>query len=1154
MKFISHSLLLLLCSSMLPVSAQVRINEVNALNNNGKVNPVSGEPGDWIELYSPVQTVGLGGWFLSDDPENPFKWRFPEPSRIDGQGYLLLWADGSGDTTEHLRPGFRLNVEGECILLTDREGKRVDSLSYPRMYEDHSYGIDAEGSGSFFQVPSPGAWNYSTSAYRVSPAPRLSLAPGVYPSAVSVALLSDGESLIRYTTDGTAPGLNSPVYRNPILISENTVLRTRSWLNGHRESDVVTGTYLVRPVVSLPVVSLVTDPDNLFDNQTGIYVTGTNGIPGYCNEDPHNFNQDWERPVSFEYFDRNGRQQVWVDAGMKIHGGCSRTAPMKSLAIFARGIYGSSSIRHPFFREKPDTDEFEGLILRNGGNDFWFTMLRDGIIQASVSRVMDLDYQAFEQVLVFVNGEYWGIHNLREKVNEHWVKSNYGIPSEEIDFMKNQWHVFAGSRDAWSELDRFLQANSLADEANYQWVAERVDIPSYQDYLITQLFFANRDWPGNNIKYWRSRTEYGKWRWILFDTEFAMGLYDQDPTRNMLEFATENLDDEWPNPRWSTLIIRRLLENPGFRDQFIQKYQAHLNTTFRPERIISVIDSFRNNMADFYPEHAARWGVRDPDSWAEQVELLRVFARERPAWVWKHLRDFFDLGETVQVDILNNDPHGRVRVNGVSLPGEGMKGPWSRGSMMTLHFEADPGYRFSRWEILFSSGTPSILLEKQSEWRYNDSGTYPGGAWKDPGFDDSSWASGRGPLGYGDPFMESTLDYGTNPDNKHITTWFRKEIRVEDPQRYSSMVFRVMRDDGVVVYVNGREAFRDNMPEGEITPETPSVTWAGGEDEYRYFEFPVDASLLAEGSNIIAVELHQVSPASSDIAFDMEIQVWSPQGGQPLFLTVDNPDIEIVDAMQVRAVSEALALDPDLHINEIMASNNGVVLDEYGQDGDWVEIFNGGDLPVDMAGLWLTDTLGVPGKWQVPEGYPAETTIAPGGYLVFFADGNPLAGVRHMDFKLSASGEALGLSYRSGESHVWLDSLSFGQQYPDISSGRWPDGASSWVLLDHTAGSSNIRRTVAIREVEELDFSLYPNPAGDHAFLRVTLAEGEYGGMTGITVLDLSGRPVLQREAPASGGILELRLDLGELDPGIYLVLIQNGTCRVSTRLIVTGR
>ena len=575
------------------LSGQLKFTEVIALNNGGQVNPLTGAPGDWIEIHnSGSAEIDISHYYLSDRPEAPFMWVFPENTRVPANGYVLVWTDGSGDTLSGLHANFRLDVAGESLVLFSAKREFVDSITYPRMYEDVSYGLSGNGAYFFFRQPTPGAANQNAQEFLVSGRVEFPLAPGIYSTVQSISMRPEAgtSGTIRYTLDGSEPGPDDPEYSGEILAYETTVVRARLFSGGAEPGDVSTASYIIHGDFTLPVISVASDPDGLWSDEDGIYVTGTNGLTGNCSEVPQNWNQPWERPMSMEYFDNEGHLGLQINAGMKIHGGCSRGNPMKSLGIFARSEYGNNLMKYPFFREK-DVDEFKGLILRNGGNDFAYTFIRDAVEQATVHPVMDIDHQAYEPVHVYLNGEYWGIHNLREKVNEHWVTSNYGIPAENLDFLKNTWEVFAGDRDAWNELTRYLENNHLVLGAPYSVVESQLDINSYQDYLITQLYIANRDWPGNNQKYYRDRVNGSKWRFILFDLEFSYGLYNFDPSIDMFSFATKVGGTEWPNPDEATLMIRRLLENKGFRENFLAKYMMHLNTTFATDRVIGIIDS-----------------------------------------------------------------------------------------------------------------------------------------------------------------------------------------------------------------------------------------------------------------------------------------------------------------------------------------------------------------------------------------------------------------------------------------------------------------------------------------------------------------------------------------------------------------------------------
>ena len=1156
MRTLLTSLTLLFTMLWTDLSGQMQLNEVMALNTTGKYNPVLGHPGDWIELYNGSSSaIHMGGYYLSDDPEMPLKWRFPKDLVVPAGAFYLVWADGTNDTLVGYHTNFKLNVAGETLHLHSGSGVLIDSMTYPRMYENVSYGISGEGERVYFSDPTPGTWNKTASGYRVAGKVSFDPSAGILPSATQVALSAKEGGTIRFTLDGSVPGLSDPVYSGPIQVSSNTVIRARQWVDGSEPGEPSTSSYIIHQGYTMPVISLVTDPDNLWDDMWGIYVIGTNGVPGYCADDPRNWNQPWERPMSLEYFDNQGTKQLQIDGGVKIHGGCSRQAPMKSLGFFARSRYGKSSMETRFFREK-EADSFKGLVLRNGGNDFQYSFIRDAVVQATVTPVMDLDGQAYEPVQVFINGVYWGIHNLREKVNEHWVTSNYGIPEENLDFLKNFQEVFAGSRDGFDELTLFLEQNSLSQQANYDHVADQIDINSYMDYLITQMFFANRDWPGNNQKYWRDRVNGSRWRWILFDMEFSMGLYDFNPAIDMFEWVTADDVYEWPNPVWSTLLIRRLLENEGFREQFLQKYMIHLNTTLKSERVIGVIDSLYHALYDVFPDHLDRWyQLPSMDAWDSRVDELRRFATQRPDYVWVHMRQLYSMGPRVSLHIDSLDHTGGIWANGVEVPRNGMVGHYAAGTELNLEFQAAPGYRLDHWEVTAFDSKETLLLPRQASWRYLDTGMFPGNEWKNQAFDDSAWPEGFGELGYGDGNEATELDFGPDDQNKYITTYFRKSFEIGDTSGFDQVLLRLLRDDGAVVYVNGTEVLRDNLPPGEIQPGTVAITFVGDSEENTYFEYTLGTGVFQPGINTIAVEIHQNSPTSSDISFDLELVARSSTLGETVVYK-DNPLILSPEhGISIRPFSETEHLELDLYINEFMASNQGAFYDDFGNDADWIELYNAGDADVDMAGLFFTDNLEEPAKWRIPSGEPETTTIGPTDYLLFFADGNPLLGPLHLDFKLNSDGEEIGLSYMSGPATVWLDTIHFGNQVSNISTGRFPDGSKNWIAMgQYTPGASNVQTTVSYQHRLILEVSLFPNPATDHLNVRVRCPEGNPPEEIILHLYDLTGRRIMHYRLPARGNEFNERLDVSGLPEAVYLIVVETGAGIHSCKFVKTAR
>jgi hypothetical protein len=1156
MRILRFLLLFFLLGPVTGLQARLRITEVLAYNFFNMLNPVTGQAGDWIEIHNESGSQEyLTAYFLSDNPDNLTKWKLPSDMVIPPGGYLLIFAHGEENEVDELHANFALDVSGETVYLYSAVNGVVDSLAYPRMYENISYGLLADGRYAFFNEPTPGSDNDEASAFRMAGPVRFDPPGGIFTGSQIVKLYGEPGATIRYSIDGSEPDLSNAVYSNQMLISKTMVIRARQWVDGEEPSEVTTASFIYHDNYDMPTISLSTNPDNLWDDEIGIHVTGTNGIPGYCSDYPRNWNQDWERPVSFEYFDVSGTRQVYFDGGFKIHGGCSRQANLKSFGIFARSEYGSNSINYPFFRQKDGVDWFKGLVLRNAGNDNQYTFIRDAVIQSTVSPDMDIDFQAYEPVQVFLNGEYWGMMNLREKVNEHWVTSNYGIPADNLDFLKNFTEIFAGSDAAFQSLMDYIEGNSLTVESNYAYVADRLDINSYIDYLITEMFFANRDWPGNNQKYWRDRVNGSKWRFILFDMEFSMGLYEFDPTIDMFSFSTDPAGPGWPNPPYATLPIRKLLENQGFREEFLKKYMMYLNTTLSTENVVRVIDSLYYNIYDAMPAHIDRWHlISSMNAWNNQVELIRRFARERPGNVWQNMSNFFSLGSPVDLRFEASGTRGEILANGISVPRNGMEATYLSGSDLDLEFMPAPGYRLKHWEVSGAASFDTLMLPRESVWKYNDSGMDLGTDWKEPGYNDAAWPQGNGELGYGDGGESTVLDFGPDSENKYTTYYFRTTLEIPDPSSCDNYILRIMRDDGAVVYFNGQEALRDNMPEGTILSTTFSLDFAGDADEYTYFEFGVDGALFVPGTNTIAVEIHQNSLTSSDISFDLELQA-TRYSGNGTWLVQDNPlNLTVQGGEVITPVTEIDERDLELYINEFMSSNQGAYFDEYGNDADWIEIFNADDSDADLAGLFLTDNLDNPAKWRIPFGSPEETTVEAGGYRVLFADGHPGLGPLHLDLRLNTSGEEVGLSYMSGENVVWLDSIRFRTLYSNISAGRYPDGTDNWVTMPaYTPGASNIYTGSEALPGQAMEISIFPNPAYDHLNMRAVFEGSVLPDEALIRVFDLTGRKVLSQTAPCYGGLMEELLDISSLESGIYIVEVRTGTLIHTTRFIKTG-
>ena len=644
-----------------------------------------------------------------------------------------------------LHTNFSISADGEVLQLTTPDGTTVDSVGPVSLLRDVSYGRSVDGGQDwvFFTTPTPGETNdYATGYEGIMLPPSYSRKSGFYEDPFNLDLMTtQQEATIHYTLDGSEPSDFSPVYSKPLFIDDRagqpntismiptadswlvpqgevfkgTVVRARVFRDNYIPSQIKTHSFFVGPDIKhryeLPVISLATASENFFDPIFGIYV-------------PDNFwgrGLEWERPVHITFFETDGTVALSQDAGVRIHGGAMRALPQKSLRLYARAGYGQREFDCPFFPGYP-FDQFRRLILRASGNDNSQTMFRDAMIQQVVGHLR-FDTQAYRPLIVFLNGEYWGIHNLRERYDKYYLEQIYGVDPDEVDILTfpqgNHLEVKEGRADHYVETINYIETHGLSDPEHYAHIKTRIDIDNFIDYNVAQIYANNRDWPGNNHDWWRKRTnDYepdapyghdGRWRWLLYDTDFGFGL-NGGPDINTMEHATSPDSTTWWNQPWTTFLLRKMLENNSFKNDFINRFADQLNTAFLPERVIGVIDQMQATIAPEMDEHIRRW--RRPESyssWIGHVNVLRNFAYQRPAYVREHLRSHFHLGvdRQLSVDVSGCEKSflriNQTDINAAVTPGVDATSPypWSGfyfdGVPITVTAIAEPGFRFSHW-------------------------------------------------------------------------------------------------------------------------------------------------------------------------------------------------------------------------------------------------------------------------------------------------------------------------------------------------------------------------------------------------------------------------------------------------------------------------
>jgi len=449
-----YIIFIILFFSKLLIGQQLFLNEIMS-SNDTTIADFEGDYMDWIEVYNASdESIDLSGYGLSDDVDEPFKWTFPVYEILPYQ-FILVWAsDKDLVTGDELHTNFKIKSAGEFILLTNTSGIIVDSVFSRQLATDISLGRkpDAGSDWFYFNYPSPGAANTNTGYQYLAPDPEFSVEGGFFSGTIHVEITTDGSLPVHYTTDGSEPTPGSTLFENSISVNTTTVIKARVFAEGYLINNTITNTYIDRDEVdaeTLPIVSISTHPDNLFDDDVGLFM---------------NAEDDLEKPVHVEFFEPDGTLGFSIDAGIKIFGNEPYSGVwQQSLSIFARRKYGYGSINYRIFPEK-NIDEFEVFILRNPG-----FQLRDGL-SSYIARSVGLDAQAFRTAVVFINGEYWGIQNVREKINEHFLAANQGVDPDnvdlingiecQVDYYNYDW-VMEGDLDQYVALIEYLLDNDI---------------------------------------------------------------------------------------------------------------------------------------------------------------------------------------------------------------------------------------------------------------------------------------------------------------------------------------------------------------------------------------------------------------------------------------------------------------------------------------------------------------------------------------------------------------------------------------------------------------------------------------------------------------------------------------------------------------------
>ena len=606
---------------------------------------------------------------------------------------------------------FKLNKSGGRLYLINADTTVVDSVVYPEMPigKTWNYGprgaesyIDKEGNkvfadfGSEWGYADPSPYGNTAEGIVASRSPAVDTLTKIPPSGFysnPFGITFPENAAVRCEKGGLAPTSTSPLTTG-LQINSTVTVRCASFVQYSLPGAEVVRTYVFEKAPAVPAVFLTADPNSLFDPDTGIYVEG----PNAQSSEPHygaNYWLDKEIPVTVELVEPGTNSPAFAkNAGLKIFGNYSRQNDKKSVAVTFREKYGDSRLKYALFPDFPELKKFKVFLLRNNGSNFGGDYIRDRLA-SSISEGLGVDYQRGRFAVVYYNGEYYGIHSIRERSTEYYFETHYGLNPDEIDLLKADNSVSAGSATDYVSLMNWLENRTLDNDADYDHVASQIDVDNFINYMQTEIYANNRDWPGNNLKKWRGNNPKTLWKWFLYDLDFGMGNGYSKFKNNIFEFAAAENGESWPNGPEFTLLFRRLLENEKFRTAFVNRMAVLLQMNFECSRVLARIDKMMNEIKSEIPRDQERWHLSS-GYMNEQLSLIKTFAKDRPGVVYDELSEYFNLGASTPVTLSVQGP-GTIYVHGLKIDASSLEIPFFEGTPVTVTAEPSAGSVWSEW-------------------------------------------------------------------------------------------------------------------------------------------------------------------------------------------------------------------------------------------------------------------------------------------------------------------------------------------------------------------------------------------------------------------------------------------------------------------------
>ena len=768
----------------------VVINEICTNNKNSLLDSY-GEYSPWIELYNfGKNTVDISGYGLSNEVYIPFKWTFPQNTIINSNEYLIVFISDKKSINDELHTNFELDINGDILFFSNKNAELIEKIEIPKLKENESYGRITD---TVFKkmTPTPKTEN----EILIEP-PTFSKESGFYEEEFLLILSSSEGTEIYYTIDGSDPlnSSTSKIYKEPIKIydrssepnfyaeigeEQNSPLSIGSMGGGYKRpnylldkpmvvracsknkegnSIVISHTYFVTTgnlaqYQDFTVVSLVTNPENLFDPDKGIYVVGNEYVEAIKkNNNTFDFKKmwelmrvsnfykegpEWEKETNIAIFEK-GKISLQQNLGIKIRGFSTRMQPGKSFNVYAKKRFGKKSIKNVLFPNNYDMnhnliDKYKSFALRN-------VFAEERIKDEFANKLLHerREYQSItdtKKCILFLNGEYWGFYVMIEKFSEHYIQSHFNVPGDYVTLIK-EGELANGDQTEFDLYNNFMHEYSekdLLDEKIYEEVKNFIDFDSFIEHFVIGIYLGTLDWPGHNDGVWRYNGEKiennkysdGRWRYISFDFDYTMGasfsMWGQDQKEG---YAIDNLKGLEMRKNIPTILFLPLLKNEDFRNQYILRFCDYVNEVFSIDKIDALIDDYKNNYLDMLAHGEVRWKgftysneleafANYKNNYITHFDNIKKFFVERPKYALQHMKEYFNLIGELQEIIILKKGEGKIKINTIITGFKEEKWIGRYFSNIPITITAIPSEKseFKGWSGDVSSNEISITID-----------------------------------------------------------------------------------------------------------------------------------------------------------------------------------------------------------------------------------------------------------------------------------------------------------------------------------------------------------------------------------------------------------------------------------------------------------